>query len=223
MTDIRDMMDDIEMELGYTARLIGKETFDPKVMQALREVPRDHFVPREMRRFAFANGPLPIGYGQTISQPYIVALMTDLLEPGPHHRILEVGTGSGYQAAVLSRVVREVYTMEIVEPLASAAEERLRILGYENVHVRSGDAYDGWEEASPFDGIIVTAAAPSIPAPLVRQLRPGGRMVLPVGPPYGHQELELLIKGDKGENRVRSVLGVAFVPLTRSPDAVSPI
>jgi len=208
------MIRDIEAEVAFTQHMIGKAALDPRVMQAMREVPREKFVPPHLRHMAFANGPLPIGQGQTISQPFIVALMTDLVQPEKDGVILEVGTGCGYQAAVLARVVRQVYSLEVIPELAERAAERLRVLGYSNVEVRVGDGWFGWPEKAPFDGIVVTAAAPSIPPALVQQLRPGRRMVVPVGPPYGHQELCVLEKEPEGDVRVREVLGVAFVPLT---------
>jgi protein-L-isoaspartate(D-aspartate) O-methyltransferase len=208
------MLRDIERELQLTHRLTGRARFAKPVMAAMREVPRDAFVPEQERRFAFDNGPLPIGCGQTISQPYIVALMTDLLDAGEQSVVLEVGTGSGYQAAVLSRVVRQVYSLEIIETLSLRAQETLTALGYDNVACRCVDGYHGWPEHAPYDGILVTAAAPSIPPPLVEQLKPGGRMVIPLGPPYGYQELVLVEKDPESRLRESSVLSVAFVPLT---------
>ena len=209
------MLRDIEREVEYTRRLIGRDAFDARVMDAFRQVPRHEFVPADMRDLAYDNGPLPIGEGQTISQPYIVALMTDLLVPQPEDVVLEVGTGSGYQAAILSRLVRQVYSIEIVDTLAGAARERLQRLGYTNVEVRSADGYHGWPEHAPFDAIIITAAVPEIPEPLIEQLRPGGRLVTPVGEPYGGQDLVLLEKTPDGHVHRKVVLGVAFVPLTR--------
>jgi protein-L-isoaspartate(D-aspartate) O-methyltransferase len=206
----------IEAEVRYTRTMIGRDAFDQRVMTAMAEVPRHEFVPEHERVYAYANGPLPIGHGQTISQPYIVALMTDLLDCGPHARVLEVGTGSGYQAAVLARVVGQVYSVEIIPQLAQQASERLARLGYGNVACRRCDGYEGWPEQAPFDGILVTAAAPSIPPPLVEQLAAGARMVIPVGPVYGHQELKVVEKGQDGSVRTTDVLGVAFVPLTRA-------
>ncbi len=214
MTDQKQMMRDIEMEVEYTRGFIGRNTLDKRVMEVMREVPRHAFVLPEMSESAYANGPLPIGHGQTISQPYIVALMTDLLEPQPDHIILEVGTGSGYQAAILSRLVRRVYSMEIIEVLLERAEKILRKQGCNNVVCRVGDGYYGWPEHAPYDGIIVTAAAPGIPQPLVDQLKPGGRLVIPVGPPFYHQDLKLVEKEKDGEINTRDVLAVAFVPLT---------
>jgi protein-L-isoaspartate(D-aspartate) O-methyltransferase len=215
MSNINKMLRDIESEVKYTRNMIGRSALDSRVMQAMREVPRHQFVPRGMHREAYYNGPLPIGHGQTISQPYIVALMTDLLEPTPDDVILEIGTGSGYQAAILSRVVKQVYTLEIIEALSLNAAATLQRLGYDNVACRVADGYDGWVEHAPFDGIIVTAAAPNIPQPLVDQLRPGGRLVIPIGMPYAHQELMVVVKQASGEIQVTDVLGVAFVPLTR--------
>jgi protein-L-isoaspartate(D-aspartate) O-methyltransferase len=208
------MLRDIEDEVQYTRALTGRKAFDPRVMAAIAEIPRHLFVPREELGYAYANGPLPIGWGQTISQPYIVALMTDLLGCGGGDRVLEIGTGSGYQAAVLSRLVDWVYSLEIIPQLASDATERLARLGYPNVSVRCGDGHLGWPEVAPFDGILVTAAAPAIPPALVAQLRSGARLVIPVGQPYAHQELLLLEKGQDGAVQVTDVLAVAFVPLT---------
>ncbi len=179
-------------------------------------MPRHIFVPPGAQGQAYYNGPLPIGHGQTISQPYIVALMTDLLELQPGDRVLEVGTGSGYQAAVLSQLVEQVYTLEVIAPLSQQAAERFKQLGYTNIECRISDGYDGWPEQSPFDGIIVTAAAPVIPPPLLAQLKPGSRLVIPVGQPYYHQELMLVEKDMQGESSVQDVLGVAFVPLVRN-------
>ena len=212
--DIQRLLQDIEMEVKYTRSFIGRDALSPAVMKAMAEVPRHEFVPEELRPFAYQNGPLGIGFGQTISQPYIVALMTDLLAVGPDSVVLEVGTGSGYQAAVLSRLVRQVYSLEIVPALAKAAAERLARLGYRNVEVKEGDGYHGWPAHAPFDGIIVTAAAPHIPAALIEQLRPGGRLVLPVGLPYSSQDLLLVEKDGEGNTQQRDILAVAFVPLT---------
>lgn len=183
------------------------------VLNAMRDVPRHLFVPAGMRDRAYQDRPLPIGNEQTISQPFIVALMTDLLKPDADDVVLEVGTGSAYQAAVLSRLVRHVHTIEIVEPLAAQAAERLSALGYNNVTVRQGDGYLGWPEAGPFDGIMVTAAADHIPQPLIEQLKPGGRLVMPVGGTSG-QQLLLLEKDRLGKARAERILSVAFVPLT---------
>jgi protein-L-isoaspartate(D-aspartate) O-methyltransferase len=186
---------------------------DPRVTHVMRTVPRHEFVPPESRAAAYSDGPLPIGHGQTISQPYIVALMTGALQPQPTDRILEIGTGSGYQAAVLSPLVREVHTIEIVEPLAKRAAETLERLGYANVHVRAGDGYLGWPEAAPFDAIIVTCAPDAVPEALVDQLREGGRMVIPVGPEGGVQELVLIEKREGAVVRT-NLLPVRFVPMT---------
>ena len=207
------MIADIESEVHYTRSMIGKDALDPRVMKVMASVPRDKFVPPEMKAAAFDNGPLPIGHGQTISQPYIVALMTDLLALQPEHVVLEIGTGSGYQTAVLSELCHKVYSVEVVAALSEAAATRLQQLGYRNVETRTGNGYQGWPEHAPYDGIIVTAAASHIPQPLIEQLRPGGRLVIPVGLPYSYQELMLVTKDRHGATRSKSVLGVAFVPL----------
>jgi len=207
------MLDDIEAEVRYTRSLIGKDALDARVMEAVRKVPRDEFVPPDLKYAAFENGPLPIGNGQTISQPYIVALMTDMVAPEPEHRILEIGTGSGYQTAILSQLCSKVYSVEVVAELSTDAAELFKRLGYHNIETRIGDGYRGWPGHAPYDGIIVTAAATYIPAALVEQLKPGGRMVIPVGPPYSHQELMLVRKDEQGKTLTESVLGVAFVPL----------
>jgi protein-L-isoaspartate(D-aspartate) O-methyltransferase len=184
-------------------------------MAAMAGVPRDEFVPPELRHRAYDNGALSIGEGQTISQPFIVALMTDLLEPRPNHVILEIGTGSGYQAAVLSGLVRQVISIEIIPHLAKLATARLQQLGYHNVRVLTGDGYRGLPEQAPFDGIIVTAAASHVPPALFDQLKPGGNLVIPVGLPNLNQELLVVSKDQNGTRHTRSVLGVIFVPLTR--------
>ena len=192
---------------------------DRRVLEAMRAVPRHEFVPADQRAQAYADHPLAIGRGQTISQPYIVAKMTELLAPKPGHRVLEVGAGSGYQAAVLSPLVKEVYTIEIIQPLGEAARERLARLGYKNVEVRVGDGYYGWPDKGPFDAIVVTAWASHVPPPLVQQLKPGGRMVIPVGTFFYNQNLVVVHKGSKGPTdlRIESVMPVVFVPLTGGP------
>jgi protein-L-isoaspartate(D-aspartate) O-methyltransferase len=197
-------------------QLAGRGIKSHAVLEAMAAVPRHEFVPENVRKFSYVDEPLPIGYGQTISQPYIVAFMTEQLDPQPADRILEIGTGSGYQAAILSRLVSEVYTIEIVEPLAKRAAADLKRLGYENIKVLAGDGYKGWPEHAPFDGIIVTCAPDHVPKPLVDQLRDGGRMIVPVGSP-GMQELFLLRKrGTKVEQT--AVLPVRFVPMTGKSD-----
>lgn len=188
---------------------------DPRVLSAMRTVPRHFFVNAEHVSRAYGDHPLPIGFGQTISQPYIVALMTEMLEVGPHHRVLEVGTGSGYQAAVLSKLVGQVYTVEIVEPLGDRAADRLRRLGYDNVHVKIGDGYYGWEEKAPFDRIIVTCAASLVPPPLLRQLKAGGKMCIPVGGQYTVQYLTMVEKSMEGTVTTKKTVPVRFVPLVR--------
>lgn len=200
-------------EVLWTNRYLGKTALDPRVIEALDTVPREHFVPADWADHAYDNRPLPIGHGQTISQPYIVAVMTDMLNLEPHHRVLEIGTGCGYQAAILARLARRVYTIETVPELARDAAERLKALGIDNVNVRCGDGYIGWPEEAPFDGIIVTAAAPHLPQALVDQLKPGSRMAIPLGPRGGDQELILLRKEPDGTIDRRSMLPVAFVPM----------
>jgi len=188
---------------------------DRDVLDAMERIPRHEFVPPQHRSQAYEDHPLPIGHGQTISQPYIVALMTQLLALEPGYRVLEIGTGSGYQAAILSEIVGEVYTVEIIGALAAEASERLARLGYGNVHVRCADGYFGWEEHAPYDAIIVTAAADEVPPPLLEQLKDGGKLVVPVGPPGGYQTLWEITKAGS-EIRKRDVTGVLFVPLTGS-------
>ncbi len=187
---------------------------DEAVLTAMRAVPRHRLVPEDMRAYAYEDTPLPIGWGQTISQPYIVALMTEMAMVKPGHRVLEVGTGSGYQAAVLAQMGAEVYTIEIVEPLAERAARDLAEIGYTNIHVRAGDGYLGWPEAAPFDSVMVTAGATHVPQPLIDQLKTGGRMVIPVGKTLHTQSLRLLIKMEDGGIEERDVLPVRFVPLT---------
>jgi protein-L-isoaspartate(D-aspartate) O-methyltransferase len=186
---------------------------DPAVLTAMRNVPRHVFVPKDLLDHAYADSPLPIGYGQTISQPYIVALMTEALEMQPAQKILEIGTGSGYQAAILAEMAAEVYTIEIIPELANQAKDRLTQLGYENIHFLTADGYFGWEEFAPFDRIIVTAAPDHLPQPLANQLAEGGRMVIPIGPIGFTQTLWLLEKVD-GELSASNLGGVMFVPLT---------
>lgn len=213
---LRAMLETIEKEARKTAHLTGRLRFDPRVMRAMGVVPRDDFVPPELLDQAFINGPLPIGQGQTISQPYIVALMTDLLNPQPTQAILEIGTGSGYQAAVLAQLVQQVYSLEIIPGLACQATELLSRLGYHNIEVRTGNGHRGWPEHAPYDGIIVTAAAPHLPQALLDQLKPGGRLVIPVGLPYMSQELLLVEKNLGGEVTTTDLLSVVFVPMTGS-------
>jgi protein-L-isoaspartate(D-aspartate) O-methyltransferase len=209
---IQRLLDEIEREYSYTRGMTGKASLDPRVKAALSDTPRDKFVPQGSIDSAFDNNPLSIGYGQTISQPYIVALMTDLLELEADDIVLEIGTGSGYQAAVLSQLCNQVYSIEYVEALAAKARARFEKLGYDNIETRAGNGFDGWPEHAPYDGIIVTAAATHIPRPLIEQLKPGGRMVIPVGRPFSHQELKLVEKNRDGDISVKDVLGVAFVP-----------
>ena len=188
---------------------------DAATLAALRKTPRHLFVPKSIIDEAYDDRPLPIGYGQTISQPYIVAYMTEIVKPKADHRVLEVGTGSGYQAAVLSEIVKEVYTIEIVDSLGSQVQNRLRKLNYKKVTAKTGDGYYGWKEKSPFDAIVVTAAAEHIPPPLIEQLKEGGRMIIPVGSPFMVQQL-MLVEKKAGKTRTTSLMPVRFVPFKRS-------
>ena len=208
------LLREIAAEAKVTAGYTGISTFAPQTMQALADVPRHEFVPEEEQVSAYLDIPLPIGHGQTISQPYIVALMTDLLEIEPGDKVLEVGAGSGYQAAVLAKLARQVHTIEIVPALACACRERLARLGIANVTVHAGDGSAGLPELAPFNAIMVTAAARRVPPALVEQLKPGGRMAIPLGEAWSSQELVLLQKDVRGEVAVRPILPVRFVPLT---------
>ncbi|MDD5322671.1 MAG: protein-L-isoaspartate(D-aspartate) O-methyltransferase [Methylococcales bacterium] len=222
MKDLRHMLNDIDMEVHLTRHLIGKNSLSDRVMAAMKKVLRHEFLPADLRYCAYDNGPAPIGSGQTISQPYIVALMSDLLNTKPSDIILEIGTGSGYQAAILCQLVQQVYSVEIIEDLATMAQKRLIKLGYNNVKVRNDDGYFGWPEHAPYDGVIVTAATPHIPQPLIDQLQTGARLVIPVGLPYSYQELMVVEKKANSEIETRKVLGVGFVPLTGGHDKEIP-
>lgn len=200
-----------EREKMVSDTIVARNVSDKLVLAAMRKVPRHEFVPENMKRYAYDDRPLPIGEDQTISQPYIVALMTELLGLKGGEKVLEIGTGSGYQAAILAEIAKEVYTIEIIPSLAQSAEERLRKLGYKNITVKIGDGYKGWEEYAPFDGIIVTAAPDHIPQPLVDQLKVGGKMVIPVGAII--QQLKVITKTESGIKE-KSVLPVRFVPMT---------
>ena len=188
---------------------------DAATLAALRKTPRHLFVPKSIINDAYDDRPLPIGYGQTISQPYIVAYMTEMVKPKPDHRVLEIGTGSGYQAAVLSEIVKEVYTIEIIDSLGSQARNRLSKLTYKNITVKTGDGYYGWKDKSPFDAIVVTAAAEHIPPPLIEQLKEGGRMIIPIGSPFMVQQL-MLVEKKGGKTRTTSLIPVRFVPFKRT-------
>jgi protein-L-isoaspartate(D-aspartate) O-methyltransferase len=194
-------------------QLKARGVSDPRVLAAMNKVRRDEFVPPNLKGSSYADRPLPIGYSQTISQPYIVAFMTEQVHPSPKDRVLEIGTGSGYQAAILAELAAEVYTIEIIEPLAKTAEATLHRLGYKNVHVKAGDGYKGWPENAPFDAVIVTCAPDHVPQPLIDQLKEGGRMIIPVGSGPGFQQLHLLEKKN-GKLQRRAVLPVRFVPMT---------
>lgn len=211
--DCEQLLADIRAEAHETRHATGRDAFAERVLDALRDVPREEFVTDALRHQAYANHPLPIGRGQTISQPFIVALMTDLIDPRPHHTVLEIGAGSGYQAAVLARLVRKVYTLEILDELAQDAARRLQRLGCANVEVATGNGWLGWPEHAPYDAILVAAAAAHVPDALVAQLKPGGRMVVPVGLPHEVQDLVLVTRDEDGRVARRSVLPVAFVPL----------
>jgi len=207
------LVSEVDSMYAATRTETGFAAMSPQVRAALAKVERHRFVSPAQQARAYANHPLPIGGGQTISQPYIVALSTDLVAPQAGHRVLEIGTGSGYQAAILAEVVQQVYSIELVPALGREAAQRLKLLGYANVEVKIGDGYAGWPEQAPFDAIVVTAAAPQVPPALVEQLKPGGRMVIPVGAAGGAQELLLLTKRADGSIERRSVLPVRFVPL----------
>lgn len=196
-------------------QIIKRGIRDKAVIQAMRKVPRHVFVPTTWVSSAYDDHPLPIGYGQTISQPYIVAYMTELIKPEQKDRVLEIGTGSGYQAAVLAEIVKEVFTVEIIPALGKLAEERLKKLGYRNIEFKIGDGYDGWPEKAPFDAIVVTAACEYIPPPLIQQLKRGGKMIIPVGSPFFTQMLVLVEKKTDGRIQTKNLIPVRFVPLTR--------
>ncbi|MCM2288375.1 MAG: protein-L-isoaspartate(D-aspartate) O-methyltransferase [Sulfuritalea sp.] len=210
------LLQEIRAEAWNTRGYTGRAAFDPRVMEALHRVPRHEFIAPGSLHLAYANHPLPIGHGQTISQPYIVALMTDLIRPEADDVVLEIGTGSGYQAAVLAELVKRIYSVEIVPELARAADARLRRLGYDNVEVRSGNGRLGWPQHAPYDAILVTAAASRIPPALVAQLKPEARLVIPVGDPHDAQELIVVERREDGSVGQTPVLPVALVPLTGS-------
>jgi protein-L-isoaspartate(D-aspartate) O-methyltransferase len=208
----QQMLAEIEAEAALTAGYTGRPAFGERVMRVVGELPRHEFVPVELQPYAYLNRPLPIGYEKTVSQPYIVALMTDLLELGAEDIVLEIGTGAGYQAAVLARLAKRVYSVDIIGELAQGAERRLKRLGYDNVEVRVANGYYGWPEHAPYDKIMVTAAADLIPPPLLAQLRPGGRMVIPTGIP-DRQQLVLVEKSAAGSLSTREILAVRFSEL----------
>lgn len=209
------MLEDIAQLTRDTRLETGRATLSERTMAAMRKVPRHRFVLPGEEGHAYDNRPLPIGHGQTISQPFIVALMTDLMDVQPSDKVLEIGTGCGYQAAVLAELAREVYTIEIVEPLGREASRRLQTLGYRNVVTKIGDGYQGWAEHAPFDAIMVTAAASEVPPALIEQLKPGGKLVIPVGSQWGGQTLLSIEKQADGKTTRREVLAVRFVPLVR--------
>jgi protein-L-isoaspartate(D-aspartate) O-methyltransferase len=212
------MVEIIRAYVRSDAGLLGPQGISESVLDAVGQTERHRFIPGRSCSMAYTDGPVGIGQGQTMSQPFIVALMTHLAEVNPDHTVLEVGTGSGYQAAVLARLVRKVCTIEIIPPLAAAAAKVLRELGYDNASVRVGDGYHGWMECGPFDAVIVTAALEHVPPPLIEQLKLGGRLVIPLGPAHGLQQLTVLEKIASSETRMRSIIPVRFVPFTRSQD-----
>ncbi|WP_432474563.1 protein-L-isoaspartate(D-aspartate) O-methyltransferase [Amphritea sp. HPY] len=216
---MRQMIEDIELEVRYTAEMIGRHTLSDSVIDAMRRVPRHVFVDPALLDQAYDNNPLPIGYGQTISQPYMVAVMTDLLEPQSHQKVLEVGCGSGYQAAVLSLLVKQVISLEIISPLADSARRLLKEQGYHNVQVIQADGHFGWADQAPYDGIIVTAAPEEIPQPLIDQLAPGGHLIIPVGFHGIGQQLLDIYKAKDGSVSTKKRLPVRFVPLTGGDQA----
>jgi protein-L-isoaspartate(D-aspartate) O-methyltransferase len=218
LEDRAALLTEIAEEAAATASYTGRAQFSADVMAAMARVPRERFIEPGQEPLAYVNGPLPIGYGQTISQPYIVALMSDLLDLKPGHRVLEIGTGSGYQTAVLAELGAEVFGLEIVPELARRSAERLSALGYRGLHLREGDGNLGWPEAAPFDRILAAAAAVTIPPTLIDQLAPGGRMVVPVGAGPLGQMLTLVTKDMEGVAPQKPVLPVAFVPLTKGRD-----
>lgn len=207
------MIREIERDVRETARFLGKDSLDRRVIEALGRVPREAFVPEALRGAAYVNAPLPIGHGQTISQPYVVAVMSDMLDLRADARVLEIGTGCGYQAAVLAELAAHVYTVELVPELGAEAAQRLAALGYANISFRIGDGHAGWPEHAPYDAVIVTAAAAHLPPALIEQLAPGGRMAVPIVRPGEGQELCLVIKDSESRVERRSILPVAFVPL----------
>ncbi|OYV19499.1 MAG: protein-L-isoaspartate(D-aspartate) O-methyltransferase [Methylococcaceae bacterium NSP1-1] len=210
----QELVNVIKDDVTMTSDFLDQGSLDERVLNAIGKVPRHEFVPDDQRPYAYENRPLSIGYGQTISQPYIVAIMTDLLKPKKTDRVLEVGTGSGYQAAILAELVDSVYSIEIVKELGEQAAENLKKTGYNTVHTRTGDGYYGWETEAPFDGIVVTAVASHIPPPLLKQLKPGGRMIIPVGGQFMMQYLVLVTKDADNNVTTRQILPVRFVPLT---------
>lgn len=211
------LVESIKADVETTASFIGTSALQAKVMEAMATVPRHRFVPTQLRKFAYKNQPLPIGYGQTISQPYIVALMTHLLDLTPNDKVLEIGTGSGYQAAIIAQLASAVYSVEIIPELANRAKKTFAELKLDRIQSKLDDGYFGWKDYAPYDAIIVTAAASHVPPPLIKQLKPGGRMVIPVGSHFYVQYLVLINKDEKGNLSTRQILPVRFVPLTGGP------
>jgi protein-L-isoaspartate(D-aspartate) O-methyltransferase len=214
----KEMVAQIEADFVRASDTLGRSELNPRVLWALKRVPRHQFVPDYLRNYAYENRPLPIGHDQTISQPFIVAVMTELLDLGKGCKALDVGTGSGYQAAILAEICDQVYSIEIVEPLGIEARERLERLGYNNVTVRIGDGFNGWPEQGPFDAIVVAAVAGELPQPLLAQVKPGGRMIIPIGDALQGQTLVVVEKDADGAITTRDLLPVLFVPLTRDSE-----
>jgi len=210
----QQLIADIKDTVRETSLYLDKEALDPRVLDAINRVPRHQFVSPQTLADAYANRPLPIAYGQTISQPYIVAIMSDLIKPKAQHKVLEIGTGSGYQAAILAQLVKQVYSIEIIAPLGQQAARRFKQLQYDNIETKIADGYYGWAEHAPFDAIVVTAAASHIPNPLIQQLKPGGHMIIPIGSRFLVQHLLLITKNNDGSIQTRQILPVRFVPLT---------
>jgi protein-L-isoaspartate(D-aspartate) O-methyltransferase len=213
----QQMIAEVVADAVFLTSHLGKSAFAARVIEVMGKIPRHEFVPVELRAYSYLNSPLPVGYGKTVSQPFIIALMTDLLEPRPGDKVLEVGAGVGYQAAILSGLVKQVYSIEIIEELALDTRRRLQRLGYRNIEVRVGNGYYGWAEHAPFDKIIVTAAPDLIPPPLIAQLKPGGKMVIPTGIP-DKQQLVFLEKTEEGKLSTREVLPVRFSELEEGSD-----
>lgn len=216
-SSVKQMLYEIKQDVEYTSSMTGVNKFKDEIMDVLKKVPRDAFIPEHLKYMAFDNNPLPIGHGQTISQPYIVALMTELLDIQANHIILEIGTGSGYQAAILAQLCQQVYTIELIPELSVSAKKRFEKLHYDNIEAFTGNGYTGHPEHGPYDGIIVTAAASHIPEPLITQLKPGGKLVIPIGLPSMNQELMLIEKDLDNKIQTRSILDVVFVPLIDTP------
>ncbi len=221
-SDVERLIEEIQDEARISRSTTGISSFTPDVLEALRKIPREAFVAEGQEKYAYFNQPLPLEFGQTISQPFIVALMTQMLQPQPHHTVLEIGTGSGYQAAVLAQLVKHVVSIEIIPDLADAATRRLNMLAVNNVEIHCNDGYHGWPANAPYDGIIVTACSTTVPPALANQLKIGGRLIIPIGESYGYQSLHLIEKAADATLLSHAVLPVAFVPFTRASGTIKP-